>query len=73
MVDGTVGSKEHKDIDQGARGHKDISLWLEFFSTRMWFAVVMVVDINVSYTFNMGDTLRSVVLVVDDTVDGKDI
>ena len=33
----------------------------------------MVVDINVSYTFNMGDTLRSVVLVVDDTVDGKDI
>ena len=35
VVDGTVGSKEHKDIDQGARGHKDISLRLEFFSTRM--------------------------------------
>ena len=66
-MDGTVGSKEHKDIDQGARGHKDISLRLEFFS------FFLVVDINVSYTFNMGDTLRSVVLVVDGTVDGKDI
>ena len=35
VVDGTVGSKEHKDIDQGAHGHKDISLRMEFFSTRM--------------------------------------
>ena len=47
MVDGTVGSKEHKDIDQGARGHKDISLRLEFFSTRMSYAVM--IGVNIMY------------------------
>ena len=32
----------------------------------------MMVDIKVSYTFNQCDNLMSCVLMVDDTVDGKD-
>ena len=37
----------------------------------MWCAVVMMVDIKVVYTVNM-TRLRSCVLEVDATVDGKD-
>jgi len=38
----------------------------------MWYAVVMVVDMKFFYTFNMSDTFKSRVLMVNDTLDGKD-
>ena len=43
--------------DQGGRWHYDVSLQLEISSTRMWYAVVMVVDMKVFYTSNMSDNI----------------
>ena len=44
--------------DQGCRWHKDVSLCLEFSSTRTWYAMAMVVDRRIVYTFNMSDHIK---------------
>ena len=58
--------------NQGGRWHWDVSFRLEFSSTRIWYAMVMVVDMKVGYTLNMSDHIKYIELVVDDTVDGQD-
>ena len=58
--------------DQGGRWNKDVSLWLEFSSTRTWFAVVMVVDMKVFILSTYLTILDTGDLEVNDTVDSKD-
>ena len=41
--------------DQGDRWHQDVLIQLKLSSTRMIYAVVLVVDIRVLYTFNKSD------------------
>ena len=50
--------EQQGEQDQGVCWHEDVSLQLKFSLTRMWCAVVMVVDMRVFYTFNMGDNIR---------------
>ena len=58
--------------DQGGRWHYDVSLQLEISSTRMWYAVVMMVDMKVFILSTYVTTLSTCELVVDNTVDDKD-
>ena len=44
--------------DQGCCWHQDVSLCLEFSSTRTWYAMAMVVDRRIVYTFNMSDHIK---------------
>ena len=45
---------------------------MEFFSTKMWYVVVMVVEIKVFFPSTYVIILRSCEFEVDDTVEGKD-
>ena len=57
--------------EQGDRWRWDVSLRLEFSSTRTWYVVVIVVDIQVFILSLCLITLRKCVLVVDGTVEDK--
>ena len=59
MVDGTVDGKNNKEekTREVTDTMIDVSLQLEISSTRMWYAVVMVVDMKVFYTSNMSDNI----------------
>ena len=50
----------------------DVSHYLKFYLTRMWFAVVMMVDMTAFILSTCVSTLSACELVFDDTVDGMD-
>ena len=65
--------EQQGEQDQGVCWHEDVSLQLEFSLTRMWYAVVMVVDMRDFFITSTCLTLFSTYeLVVDKTVDSKD-
>ena len=73
-----VGGRQHHGWqgqfggeDQGGRWHPDVSLRLEFSSTRIWNAVLTVVDI-IFLLLSASVTTWTRVLMVENTVDGKD-
>ena len=67
VVDDNVDGKDNEEGKTTEVADISITLVGTFFNQG-----VMMVDIKVSYTFNKCDNLMSCVLMVDDTVDGKD-
>ena len=72
MVNDTVNNKDN--LEEKTREDPDIRIyhisWL--FFDRMWYALMMVVDMRVFLFSTCLTTLSTWELVVDDTVDNKD-
>ena len=56
--------EQQEGEDQGGRWHQDVSIQLKLSSTKMRYAVVLVVDMKVLYTFNKSDDNIKCMLIV---------
>ena len=56
--------EQQEGEDQGGRWHQDVSIQLKLSSTKMRYAVVLVVDMKILYTFNKSDDNIKCMLIV---------
>jgi len=70
----TLDSKDNKE--EKTREVAEISMITSngiFFNSDVWYAVVIVVDMKVFYTFNMCATIEARFFLVDNTLEGRNI